>query len=124
MHVHAYIHTGEGGGGGEGRRGQLLLKPGALRSSSSSTSVDKDNDDGAVISSPLALSLLGRLVGRLHSLFANPPGWLPMVVLLHNQFIFAGMHVIAKPALHHIPPFALALMRVRVGLYACIAWMI
>jgi hypothetical protein len=30
-----------------------------------------------------------------------------------SQFIFAGMHVIAKPALHYIPPFALAMMRVR-----------
>lgn len=96
--------------GGDDRRRQQLLKPGTLRSSTSRS--DKDNG-GPSVSSPLALSLLGRVLSRTHKLFAQPPPWLPMVVLLHNQFIFAGMHVLAKPALRYIPPFALAMMRVR-----------
>lgn len=123
----APAHGGGGGGGdphahdddddaaapaGRDRRTQQprLLKRGALRSSSNNA----DDPASSSVSSPLTLSLLGRALGGARRMFAEPPSWLPLLVLLHNQFIFAGMHVVAKPALHYIPPFALAMMRVRV----------
>ncbi len=45
-------------------------------------------------------------------LFREPPAWLPIVLLISNQVVFAGMHVVVSPALHYMPPIALAMMRV------------
>jgi hypothetical protein len=58
---------------------------------------------------------IARLMERGRQLYHHPPGWLPMVVLLQNQVLFALMHVLAKPALQYLPPIGLALMRVSLA---------
>lgn len=61
---------------------------------------------------------------RAATLYHDPPGWFPLALLCANQFFFAMMHVVAKPALHYIPPIALAMMRISLALpfLFLIAW--
>jgi drug/metabolite transporter (DMT)-like permease len=68
----------------------------------------------------LPLSIKERAVALYH----DPPGWFPLGMLVTNQFFFAMMHVVVKPALHFIPPIALAMMRVSLALpfLFLIAW--
>jgi len=69
---------------------------------------------------PLSLSIKERAVALYH----DPPGWFPLGLLFTNQCLFALMHVVVKPALHFIPPIALAMMRVSLALpfLFLIAW--